>query len=678
MLLAIGGTTHADTDLWGHVRFGQDTLRTWSIERVDPYSFTSDRPWINHEWLAELTMGAAFEAGGAGGLAALKLVLFLLSLAIASWSIDRRAGPGGAGAAILTFAGLTSVVPLLSTLRPQGFSVLVFVVVTAILASARTRVLWALPLLFALWANLHGGWVMGLGMLGVWVAAHVLFPGPASPARTTLVGVGAASVLATLATPYGFGLWRFMWETLGFNRGDIVEWRPLTELPELLVPWLLTVVLAALVAIARRPAWAPVFACALLAVASFRVGRMVPFFSLSVSILLLPALAASRIGQASPAWWMRVAAPVMAGLIVWGGASVQGKARQVACFEPLPVLELDPEAGAFLRANAFSGRLLVWFNWGEYAIWHFAPALKVSIDGRRETVYSQRVLAAHQAILAGGPEAKSFFDQLAPDVVWLPSRALVSTMLPGWGWRPAFATSISTVWVPANDSRALVRPIDGDGTVFSRTVTVAAWHGALAALVFAACDSSSTGTRHDIVVRRIVVLGDSLSVSPTAAESFPSLLQKRLSESGSPATIVNAGVRGDTTAGGLRRIDALLAQKPDALILALGANDGLRGLDVRLMSRNLEEMIVRAQKQQVRVLLCGMSFPPVRGIVHAREFQKVFADLARAHDVPLVPFLLEGVALIPEMNGPDQIHPNAAGARRIAETVWPYLEPMVR
>lgn len=175
-----------------------------------------------------------------------------------------------------------------------------------------------------------------------------------------------------------------------------------------------------------------------------------------------------------------------------------------------------------------------------------------------------------------------------------------------------------------------------------------------------------------------MVLGDSLSVSPTPAESFPSLLQRRLLDHGSSATIVNAGVRGDTTAGGLARLDALLTQKPDVLILALGANDGLRGLDTEAMSRNLEEMITRSQRQGVQVLLCGMELPAVRGMPYARSFRAVFPELARVHDIPLVPFLLEGVALNSSMNGADQIHPNAAGARKIADTVWEELEPLVR
>jgi len=177
--------------------------------------------------------------------------------------------------------------------------------------------------------------------------------------------------------------------------------------------------------------------------------------------------------------------------------------------------------------------------------------------------------------------------------------------------------------------------------------------------------------------QRIVVLGDSLAVSPSAGEGFPAVLEARLRERGLPWTVVNAGVRGDTSAGGLRRLDALLAGKPEIVVLALGANDGLRGVDADVVTRNLSQIIDRATARGAKVLLCGMDAPPLHGWQYTLAFHQVFPDVAAKYHVPLVPFLLQGVALNPEMNGDDLIHPNAAGARQIAETVWPYLEPML-
>jgi acyl-CoA thioesterase-1 len=198
----------------------------------------------------------------------------------------------------------------------------------------------------------------------------------------------------------------------------------------------------------------------------------------------------------------------------------------------------------------------------------------------------------------------------------------------------------------------------------------------------AACDSSvvPTGATQPVstVARTIAVLADSLAISPSRSEGFPAVLQQRLEASQLPWTVTNHGVRGDTTAGGLRRIDGVLAQRPAILILALGANDGLRGVDVTTISRNVNEMIVRARKSGAEVLLCGMETLPVHGWNYTLAFHRIFPSLAREHDIALVPFLLAGVALNPEMNGDDLVHPNAAGARHIAATLWPYLEALVR
>lgn len=177
--------------------------------------------------------------------------------------------------------------------------------------------------------------------------------------------------------------------------------------------------------------------------------------------------------------------------------------------------------------------------------------------------------------------------------------------------------------------------------------------------------------------RRIVVLGDSLAVSPTRSDNFPAELQKRIAAAGLQWTLTNAGVGGDTTAGGLRRLDSVLAADTSILILALGANDGLRRVEITAIEQNLAAIIERAQALNIRVLLCGMETPPTNGWDYTLQFHKVFPRIAARYNVPLVPFLLAGVALNPDMNGEDAVHPNSAGARRIADTVWPYLEQLI-
>jgi acyl-CoA thioesterase-1 len=162
------------------------------------------------------------------------------------------------------------------------------------------------------------------------------------------------------------------------------------------------------------------------------------------------------------------------------------------------------------------------------------------------------------------------------------------------------------------------------------------------------------------------------------AESFPAVLETRIAGGNLPWTVTNASVSGDTTADGMSRYTPLLQHDVGVLVLELGANDGLQGVDVAAIERNLNTIVEAAQSRGIRVLLCGMETPPLRSLGYALAFHDVFPRVARRYNIPLVPFLLTGVALVPEMNGPDGIHPNAAGARRIADNVWPYLEPMLR
>jgi acyl-CoA thioesterase-1 len=180
----------------------------------------------------------------------------------------------------------------------------------------------------------------------------------------------------------------------------------------------------------------------------------------------------------------------------------------------------------------------------------------------------------------------------------------------------------------------------------------------------------------------VVVLGDSLAagfgVDPS--ESFPALLQKKASDLGLPVTVVNAGVSGDTTAGGLRRLDWLLRRPVDILVLELGGNDGLRGTPVATTRSNLVAMIHKARDHnpKVRIVVAGMQMPPSMGQDYASAFGELFSSVAREEKTSLIPFLLDGVGGIPELNQADQIHPTAKGHRVVADTVWRVLEPLLR
>jgi acyl-CoA thioesterase-1 len=176
---------------------------------------------------------------------------------------------------------------------------------------------------------------------------------------------------------------------------------------------------------------------------------------------------------------------------------------------------------------------------------------------------------------------------------------------------------------------------------------------------------------------QIVVLGDSLTAGLGVAinESYPALLQQRLLARGLNYRIVNAGVSGDTSAGGLARLDDALQGDVRMLIVALGANDGLRGLPPEELERNLSEIIERAQRRYIAVILAGMEAPPNFGVEYTRAFHQVYPGLARKYHVALVPFLLLGVAGDSALNQQDGIHPNARGARMVADNVWTVVQP---
>jgi acyl-CoA thioesterase I len=178
---------------------------------------------------------------------------------------------------------------------------------------------------------------------------------------------------------------------------------------------------------------------------------------------------------------------------------------------------------------------------------------------------------------------------------------------------------------------------------------------------------------------KIVAFGDSLTagLGLTAAESYPSLLQKKLAADGYQYEVVNAGVSGDTSAGGLRRIDWALEGDVRFLILELGANDLMRGQPVREMKNNLDKIIERAQAKGVRVLLAGMYALTNSGADYQREAQAAFQQLARERKVTLIPFFLDRVAGVESLNQPDGIHPNAEGTKIVAETVYAALRPML-
>ena len=430
LVFALSTLTWTDTDLWGHTRFGLDILRDHELPSDDPYSFTQDKPWVNHEWLSELQMGFAYAAGGPTGLALLKGTLTFIALVL-MWFALR--GVDVAPRIVIFAIAAMSTVPVTRTLRPQAWSLMLLVMLCRILIEDHQRLRWVVPVLLAIWANLHGGWIVGFGILVVWTICDLVTwsRGDSSVRPQAAVAVAALSGLATLATPYGWKLWEFLLETVRMGR-DITEWRPLwRQPPPDWVPWIVAVAIA--VWCLRRPQRYRLHVAgviAMLAFSSARVMRIAPLFVACATVLLSP--------------WFRARFPTRAGrlpAVAPTGAKVEDQriaavslfvaalvaaifvgSKSLTCVRTEGTWIPDAEAASVLE-HAPPGRLVTFFNWGEYALWHFGPRLRVSMDGRRETVYTDTRLLEHDAIVRGTDLAFSTLAGWNAEYVWLPARS---------------------------------------------------------------------------------------------------------------------------------------------------------------------------------------------------------------------------------------------------------------
>jgi hypothetical protein len=460
VLLAAITYTSTDPDLWGNVRFGLDILRHGSIPHTDPYSFTSDRTWVNHEWLSEVCIGYAYQAGGALGLILLKLACIggMLLLLLATL---RREGihssivgdAAAASAVILTFDQTRYV-------RPQLFSIVCFAVLLTCLTAARRgshRWLLLLPPLFAVWANLHGGWLVGGGVFALWTIAAVV-AGDRLHAMWS-AAAGAASLAATLLTPYGFGLWTFLSGTVGLDRADIVEWQPIYVLGwDSCVRWGCTAALAVAGVVFgnRAERQSERIACLVaLAAASLMVARLEAFFAVGAILLVGPGIGFAYVTA----------------LVRRAGAArsrTRGLEAVAFCVSAVAVvltttnlmrLPIDPrwtpEPGAvvFLNAQPPQARVLVWFDWGGYALWHLAPRMRISMDGRRETVYSTTLQDRHLRFYFDIPGGASLPRDLAADYVWIPRTLPAVHRLEAEGWQRVYEGEQSVIFERAALSR---------------------------------------------------------------------------------------------------------------------------------------------------------------------------------------------------------------------------------
>jgi len=443
--------TSADADLWGHLRFGLDLLGTHALPRWDPYSFTTDRAWVNHEWLAELTMAVAYQALGPLGLNIIKLIAIGMVATIAI-AVARREQAPWIDCAVLCTLVVLATYTRTQVIRPQLFSVPLFCVILYALTKAerrRYRALMFLPVLFALWVNLHGAWIVGLACVGCWLAFTIW---TTRDKRVALVALGIATVLATLVNPYGADMWRFLAETVRPQRHDVTDWKPLLQLPAgiIVLDLLLPAIAASAIVFGRqRVSKQHLAMIAILSFATWRIGRVDAFLEAAVGILLAPQILRGfqsiRTSLTAPVWRR----PIPGARVVIVAGSV---AAVVVGMLHTRTIELegawlpDSESAELMKQSCAHENVLTWFDWGEYAIWHLSPAgIRVSMDGRRETVYSPRVLESHQAFYDNDGSAIDYPDRIAAQCVWLPTKLGTVASLQAHGWVIVARTATSAI-----------------------------------------------------------------------------------------------------------------------------------------------------------------------------------------------------------------------------------------
>jgi hypothetical protein len=461
LAIALAGAG-ADADLWGHVRFGQDLLARHRVVVPDAYSFTSDKPWINHEWLAEVVMASAFAAGGPLGLNLLRIAC-LLAIAVLIWRRLSAFEPPARVLDALLVVAILGVYGRAQQVRPQMFSLLLFALLLTILTDVdrtgdRRRLALIAPLM-VLWANLHGGWIVGLECLTTWAGCKLLVERATAREQIMLIAAVFAAMLATAINPYGFRLWAFLVDTVRMGRPYIEEWQPVYRLPVWAwLLWSLPAGLTVVAAIRSRLRLHPryVLVVLFLAMASFLVSRLDAFFMLAVVFLMADALAGNWQRQPADSTQqprLQLLRPALALVAIAAAVFVVFRATRIQIgHPPMP----EREAAEFVERAGLRGRVLVWFDWGEYVIWHFSPQLRVSIDGRRETVYSDGLIASHMAFYLGDRTSLDLPARIGADYIWVPNWIPVVAKLRAGGWTPIFEGPQSII---LSRSRSHVPPV---------------------------------------------------------------------------------------------------------------------------------------------------------------------------------------------------------------------------
>ncbi len=473
--LAAVSLTDADPDLWGHVLFGRATL-DHGLERADPYSFTAEgRRWINHEWASEVLMAATWERAGDRGLLLGKIAVGLATVLLLAAAARRRATAPVVEAVVLPVVAWAMSPGYLH--RPQVLSFLLFAVVLWILHAddaRHRRAVWALPPVMAVWANMHGGFLMGGLAVAVAVVVRTAEAVVRPARRRGLAGLwiaAAVAAIATLCTPYGWQLHRFLLGSLSVPR-PIGEWAPL-DLFDGRFPAVTLLAAACVVVTAvrwRQARWWEVVLIAVLLVATLRHQRHAPFFAMATAPFLVTGLAEILRGPflerldrpASRPLRGLVAVVLIVVGVIWGATAAIRIAATGAHIGVDPA-EFPVDAVQVIQNADLAGRLVLPFEWGEYAIWHLWPACRVSVDGRFRTVYPEHILELHYAAHADPSRWPSLAGDLDGDLLLAPRDTAVERAVdPGWVVVHTDRTALVAVRRQAGNDAAIARLAAGE------------------------------------------------------------------------------------------------------------------------------------------------------------------------------------------------------------------------
>ena len=446
-ILVADSNRHTDPDLWGHVRFGQVFIAGRHLLHQDTYSYSAaGHPWRDHEWLAEVVMAFVYNAGGVVGLKLWKFACTAIALLFVADTEASTGAPPTIQMAVLFAAAFGFL--LQSQLRPQMFTFCLLGALLALLARDNYRRgarLWLVVPLMALWANLHGGFFIGIATLALYCAVAALgdlAAGAGWRRGATLSLLTVAAAAATLINPYGVGMWEAVADALRnpYTRNVVNDWQPLLwsmraqwhSTPSGVVLYLVVIGMVAALAVAFAAAPnagdLPLLAvAAIMALAAFLSVRNMALTAMAVSGPLARHLAVLHARRPNPVATQRWrSASHFASLALAGALALSGGlfSRRLA-----PDRAYSGAALAFMNARGLHGNVLSEFGWGEYLIWHAAPADKVFFDGRYDTVYPFRVIRDYLEFYFDEPGAGAVLDSYPHDFVLIGRGAPVGRLM---------------------------------------------------------------------------------------------------------------------------------------------------------------------------------------------------------------------------------------------------------